>query len=119
MRLTRDHTIAAHQSTTLPIAPLVDVNAAARDLSHILTDTIGMSGPLGPMIDLERFQIDDDDRVLVCTNGLTDMVDEARIEGVLASDQSPDEQCRALVDLALSAGGDDDVTALIARYRIP
>jgi len=43
MRLTRDHTVGRHQST-VPIAPLVDVNAAARDLSHILTDTIGMNG---------------------------------------------------------------------------
>jgi serine/threonine protein phosphatase PrpC len=47
------------------------------------------------------------------------MVDEARIGDMLSSDQSPDDQCRALVDLALAAGGNDDVTALIARYRIP
>ena len=33
--------------------------------------------------------------------------------------QSPDDQCRSLVDLAMAAGGDDDVTALVARYRIP
>ena len=41
MRLTRDHTIGPHQSTTLPIGPLVDVNTTARDLRHILTETIG------------------------------------------------------------------------------
>ena len=78
-----------------------------------------MGGSVGPTIDLERFQLDDDDRVLVCTNGLTDTVDEERIAEVLASEQSPDDQCRALVDLAMAAGGDDDVTALVARYRIP
>jgi protein phosphatase len=118
MRLTRDHTIGRPHST-VPVAPLVDVSTAARDLAHILTDTIGMSGPVGPIIDLERFRLDDNDRVLVCTNGLTDVVDEARIGDVLSSDQSPDDQCRTLVDLALAAGGEDDVTALIARYRIP
>ena len=59
----------------------MDVNATARDLSHILTDTIGMGGSVGPTIDLERFRLDDDDRVLVCTNGLTDMVDEASDRG--------------------------------------
>jgi protein phosphatase len=120
MRLTRDHTTAGrHQSATVPLAPLVSVNATARDLSHILTDTIGMNGPVGPIIDLERFRLDDNDRVLVCTNGLTDTIDEAKIGDVLSSDQSPDDQCRTLVDMASAAGGDDDVTALIARYRIP
>jgi protein phosphatase len=78
-----------------------------------------MRGSIGPTIDIERFQLADDDRVLVCTNGLTDMVDEEEIGKVLKSDQPPDDQCRSLVDLAMASGGDDDVTALVARYRIP
>ena len=119
MRLTRDHTIGRHQSTTLPIGPLVDVNVTARDLRHILTETIGMAGPNGPSIDLERLQLDDDDRVLVCTNGLTDTVDETTVRDVLASDQPPSDQCQALAEHAIAAESDDDVTALIARYRIP
>jgi protein phosphatase len=119
MRLTRDHTIGRHGSSTVPLAPLVDVNLTARDLKHILTDTIGMGGSSGPMIDLERFQLVDGDRVLVCTNGLTDMVEESVVAGVLTSDQSPDDQCRTLVDLAMSAGGHDDATALVAQYHIP
>ncbi len=78
-----------------------------------------MSGPIGPMIDLERFRLDDGDRVLVCTNGLTDVVDEERIGEVLASSQSPNEQCDALVNLAMASGGHDDATAVVAYYRIP
>ena len=101
------------------MAPLVEVNASSRDLAHILTNTVGMRGPLGPTIDLERFQLSDNDCVLMCTNGLTDMVDERQIAEVLASERSPDDQCRSLVDLAMVLGGDDDVTALVARYRIP
>jgi protein phosphatase len=119
MRLTRDHTIGREQANTVGTAPLVDVSASACDLAHILTDTIGMSGFVGPRIDIERFQLFDDDRVLVCTNGLTDTVDEQQIGSALASDRSPDDQCRTLVDLAMAAGGEDDVTALVARYRMP
>ena len=78
-----------------------------------------MAGATGPLIDLERLQLDDDDRVLVCTNGLTDTIDETRIRDVLASDQPPSDQCQALADLTIAADSDDDVTALIARYRIP
>jgi PPM family protein phosphatase len=119
MQLTRDQTLGQQRSAPLAIAPLIDVNLSARDLKHILTDAIGMRGTAGPRIDLERMQLEDDDRVLVCTNGLTDSVDEEAIALVLASPQSPDDQCQALVGLAQASGAEDDVTALVARYRIP
>jgi serine/threonine protein phosphatase PrpC len=117
MRMTHDHTLGSDpHRTKLPVAPLVNVNAAARDLQHILTETIGMSGPVGPTVDLERFQIDDGDVVLVCTNGLTDAVEEDGIAGVLASDRPPQEQCGRLAELA--SGGEDDMTVLVAHYDV-
>ena len=119
MRLTRDHTIRGARESTVPLAPLVDVNLVAQDLRHILTNAIGMRGFTGPTIDLERFQLADRDVVLVCTNGLTDVVDEPAIGTALASHDSPHDKCRGLVDLALASGADDDVTALVAEYRIP
>jgi PPM family protein phosphatase len=118
LRLTRDHTVDRYQSTT-PIGPLIDVNTASRDLRHILTDAIGMDGPAAPVIDLERIQLDDNDRVLVCTNGLTDAIEDERIAEVLAQKLSPDAQCERLTALAKAAGGDDDITAVVAHYRIP
>lgn len=118
MRLTRDHTVGAKgKGTKAPLAPLVDVNATARDLRHILTETIGMSGSSGPSIDLERFQLSDGDRILVCTNGVTDMIDESVVTSVLESGESPDEQSHRLVALAMEAGGDDDATALVADFH--
>ena len=119
LRLTHDHTIGRRHASKVPVAHLVDVNTAARDLKHIILETMGMSGGTGPTIDLERFQIDDNDRVLVCTNGLTDMVEEDAIESVMAMNESPDEQCRRMVDLAVAAGGEDDVTVLIGHYHVP
>jgi protein phosphatase len=118
-RLTRDHTARGRQRTGAASPPLREVTVAARDLAHILTDTIGMAGSVGPTIDIERIQLCDDDRVLVCTNGLTDVVDDQQIAEILASEESPDRLCRSLVDLALASNGKDDVTALVARYRIP
>lgn len=119
MRLTRDHTVGSKgaKGKGLRLAPLVDVNATSRDLRHILTQTIGMSGSTGPAIDLERFQLSDGDRILVCTNGITDMIDESVVASVLESGESPDEQSRRLVGLAMEAGGDDDATALVAEFR--
>jgi protein phosphatase len=118
--LTHDHTIARRPESVKPaVAPLVDVNATARDVRHILTDAIGMSGPVGPRIEIERFGLADKDRVLLCTNGLTDVIDDHTIATVLASGGSADDQCRALADLATAAGGDDDTTVLEVLLHIP
>jgi protein phosphatase len=116
MRLTRDHTLSSRRVT--PLAPLVDVNASARDLMHVLTQTIGMYGSVGPLIDLERFQLAEGDRILVCTNGVTDALDESVVAGVLASGASAADQSRQLVDLAAEAAGDDDATALVAEFKV-
>jgi len=125
LRLTRDHTLSEmgtmHRRgrSRIPVAPLVDVSTAAVDLRHILTDAIGMTGTAGPQIDLERFELLDRDIVLVCSNGLTDVVDEDVIAGILSSGRSPDELSRTLVDLAMESGGDDDATAVVAQYHLP
>ena len=119
MQLTRDNTIGQGEPSAAAGRPFVDVNTTARDFKHVLTATIGMAGPIGPPIDFDRLRLEDRDRVLVCTNGLTDMVDDAGIEDILTSDRSPSEQCQALVDRAIASGGDDDATALVAHYRIP
>ena len=119
LRLTRDHTIGRNQKSKVPMGPLVDVNKGGHDLGHILTDAIGMGGTIGPAIDLERIHLIDSDLVLVCTNGLTDMVDEEVIGEVMASAESPRQKAGTLVDLAIAMGGDDDVTAVVAAYHIP
>jgi protein phosphatase len=116
LRLTRDHTLSARR--TAPLAPLVDVKATARDLLHVLTQTIGMSGSMGPFIDLERFHLADGDRILVCTNGVTDALDESVVARVLASSASLADQSKQIVDLAMEAAGDDDATALVAAFHV-
>ena len=51
-RLTRDHTLADEPATGM--GPLVDIATSARDLHHILTETIGSTDLAGPMIDIDR-----------------------------------------------------------------
>ena len=53
------------------------------------------------------------DRVLVCSDGLTDLVDDGQVAACLALDDV-DEAATALVDAALAAGGVDNVTCLVA-----
>ena len=114
MRLTHDHTLERTGSGK-PV--LMDVAGSVRDLHHIVTESLGGAGSDNRRIDIERTGVMNNDRILVCTNGLSDVVDETRMATALRSEQTPDQQCRALVDLA-SAEGIDDVTALVAHYRV-
>ena len=114
-RLTRDHTIAQHLAdTNRPAA----VERRAQDLRHILTDAVGAAGA-HPLVEIERFRLKNGDCVLLCTNGLTDMVNENRIADVLAHRREPRAQCAMLIDLANSAGGGDNITVVLAEYQIP
>jgi len=114
LKLTHDHTVAQemadHGSTRVQ-----DVPARFR---HVLTHAIGIRHT-GSDPDIRRFRLAGGDRLLLCTDGLTDMVDEAAIALELERGASSAETCQALVNLALEGGGKDNVTVVVARYDIP
>ena len=114
-QLTRDHTMSWHTTGTGRPAC---VARATQDLQHILTDTIGGNRD-GPLVDVDHVRLQNGDNVLLCTNGLTDMVSDDRIAEVLTLRRAAGEQCQTLVDLALQAGGEDNVTVTLAQYQIP
>lgn len=115
LRLTHDHTLDHERPGKAIIA---DVAKSPRDLHHILTETLGGRAPGSPRIDVERCGLLDGDLVLLCTNGLTDVAEENRIATALRSHPTPDDQCQALIELAVSSGSNDDVTVLVAQYRV-
>ena len=67
---------------------------------------------------MSRFGLRDGDQLLLCSDGLTGMVDEAAIRGLIAG-REPQDACQALIDAALAAGGKDNVTVILARYTFP
>jgi PPM family protein phosphatase len=113
--LTRDHTV--EQQFADPRRPAV-AGARAQDLGHILTDVVGAAGGAS-VVDIEQFKLKDGDTLLLCTNGLTDVVDDDRIAEMLALRRRPAEQCALLADLATERGARDNVTVLLAQYQIP
>ena len=115
-RLTRDQTLA--QSMIDRGIIRADENVA-RNFGHILTQAIGTSegAVLQPEVHLSR--LEDGDQLLVCTDGLSDMVDDVTIKTILEDHDSSTAACDALVSAALEKGGTDNITAVLARYRLP
>jgi protein phosphatase len=113
-QLTSDHTLRERMAgSPYPAA----VGEAMEDLKHILTDLIGAR--TNPDVAVEHFQLAHEDCLLLCTNGLTDMVQDDAIADVLASRRAPAEQCDLLIDLALANGGEDNATVVLAQYDVP
>jgi protein phosphatase len=68
-------------------------------------------------VEIEHATMMPGDRLLLCTNGLTDVVREPEIADALALRRRPDDECKQLVDLAVLTGSTDDITAMVADYR--
>jgi serine/threonine protein phosphatase PrpC len=114
-RLTRDQTMAQSLADAGAIA---QEEVAKHPSRHVLTSALATRGAFA-QVELRRSRLEDGDRLLLCSDGLTEMVGEDAIARVLASAGPSAEACRRLVDLALEAGGKDNVTVVLAGYRIP
>ena len=113
-QLTHDHTLAQELTDKGFTSEYgVPVDRFRHVLTQALTDKRGSVDAEVIAVDLE-----DADCVLLCTDGLTDMIDDAAIAEVLGRDITSAEMCRELIDRALAAGGSDNVTVAMASYRI-
>jgi len=55
------------------------------------------------------------DQILICTDGLTDLVADEEILEILVGEESKDEQLQKLIDLANLRGGHDNITAVLLQ----
>jgi PPM family protein phosphatase len=116
-QLTLDHTLRERLANA-PYPYPIPVGQAIEDVRHLLTHAVGTGGS-GPAVIAEHFRLADDDSLLLCTNGLTDVVDDEAVADVLASRRSPGEQCDLLIDLALANGAEDNTTVVVVNYHVP
>ena len=113
-QITHDHTVA-QQYADLGVIPQEAV--AGHHASHMLTRAIG--APTESLRgDLHHLRIENGDRLLLCSDGLTDMATAEQIRTVLMSRASCEEACQSLIDLALAGGGRDNVTAIVASFSV-
>jgi protein phosphatase len=111
-QLTRDMT----QAQALVEAGVISPAEAARHrFRHVLTQCLGGGGPLA--VQVQTLALQDGDRLLVCSDGLTEMVEDGQIANILAEPILPQIACQALVNRALDQGGKDNVTVVLADYH--
>lgn len=82
--------------------------------SAVITQYIGMEKKTRPHI--RSFQLCHKDRLLLCSDGLTDMLSDKTIKTVLSEALSPQQTAQALVEQANDAGGHDNITTIVIDW---
>jgi serine/threonine protein phosphatase PrpC len=113
-KITRDHTVAQHY---IEMGIMRPDEAESGRLHHVLTQAVGVSQE-GIQADMHGIGLQHGDRLLLCTDGLSNLVSESEMGRALDRRGSSEETARALVDLALQRGAPDNVTVIVASYTV-
>jgi protein phosphatase len=111
-QVTKDQTIAREYAD---MGMIDESDIKSHRLSHVLTQAVG--GPDEKIAaSLHSLSIDAGDRLLLCTDGLTNPLDDEDIGPILGRTATSREACAALIDLALERGAPDNVTVIVATF---
>ena len=108
--LTTDHTWVQEAIAAKRLTP---EEAKLHPNRNVLKRYLGMIGAL-TLDDPRQEPFGQGDTLLLCTDGLTDLVADKEIEGIVAT-QSPQASARKLVNLALERGGHDNISVVLVR----
>ncbi|AVK99819.1 Stp1/IreP family PP2C-type Ser/Thr phosphatase [Pediococcus inopinatus] len=109
-QLTSDHSLVNELIKKGKLSP---EEARNHPQKNIITKTLGISN--NSDIDVHSYVWKVNDQLLLCTDGLTNMVTDQTIANVLAGPLSLEKKCLKLIELANQAGGRDNVTVLIIQ----
>lgn len=107
-QITHDHTLF-----TDPDMP--HQRPASSPMRHVLDNAI-VSGPEPARCEVHHVVLEPADRVLVCSDGLTEHVSDRTLAHLLGEGRSPSDTCAALIDTARAGGGTDNITAVVGRF---
>jgi len=109
-RLSDDHSLVGELVRS---GELTEAEAGQHPQRSVITRVVGAE----PRVEVDTFSltVEDGDLIMLCSDGLNTMVDDAGIARVMAGDGSAEEIARSLVRAALAAGGEDNVTAIVLR----
>ena len=111
--ITEDHSLVAELVRS---GDLTRDQAAEHPQKNLITRALGADEEVD--VDTTVLPIEAGDRVLLCSDGLSDMVSEARIsEILLEASEDPERAARSLLSAALDAGGNDNITVIVIDVK--
>ena len=112
--ITEDHSLVQELVARGLITPEEARNSANKNL---VTRALGIEATVEPQI--RECDIEDQDIFLLCSDGLTNHVEDHEIAKAVADESDLQEVCERMVDLANGRGGEDNTTIVLARWESP
>ena len=109
-QLTDDHSVVYEQ---VKRELITKEEAAKSEMRNILTRALGIADDVE--IDLAEMNLAAGDILLLCSDGLSGMVDDETIFSVASTVEDPSAACDMLINMANANGGKDNITVLIAH----
>ena len=111
-QMTRDHSLV---NDYLQAMPELTEEQRSELPKNVITRALGMQEQV--VVDLQGDDAQVGDLYVLCSDGLSGMIDDAEILDVVQGAPDLDEACRRLVALANEHGGEDNITALVVRIE--
>ena len=111
-QLTKDHTVVGDM---VRAGAITEEDAVGHRLRHIVTNVVG-GAEAGIFVEAHAVTLQSGDYVLLCSDGLTEMLSNDAISAVLRAEHDPEAACHRLVRESNDAGGRDNITVVIARF---
>jgi protein phosphatase len=112
-QVTTDHSLVEEM---VHAGSLDEKEARVHPDRHVITRAIGAEDTLN--VDLFTEVLQGDERILMCTDGLTNMLEDAQIEEIIRSTRNLEEAVKVLIAVANEAGGKDNISVtLIDPFR--
>jgi protein phosphatase len=109
--LTRDHSFVMD---LVQKGKLTREEARLSPMKNKLHQAIGASKTINP--DYKHYILKNDDKILLCSDGLWDMMSDDQIYTVLKQDRPAKKICDTLIKMANNAGGHDNITAIVVQH---
>ncbi len=110
-QLSHDHSVV---SELIEKGQINSEEARHHIAAGVITQYIGM--PERTRSYVRSFKLKENDRILLCTDGLNDMIDDKQITQILKTESDPQTACKSLISAALEAGGFDNITTIIIDW---
>ena len=111
-QITRDHSLLQEQIDAGLISP---EQAAFSANKNLVTRAVGVESIV--QLELNRHEVQPGDVYMLCSDGLSDMVEDSAVALLLRSCDSLQAGAAALIDAANEAGGKDNISVILARAR--
>ena len=109
-QITRDHSLLQEQIDAGLITP---EQAAFSANKNLVTRAVGVEDTV--LLETHQHDVAPGDVYLLCSDGLSDMLDDSTIAQIMLSYESLDACCKSLIEAANDAGGKDNISVILAR----